>query len=75
MIREGHGIVRLRGGHTFEGDFEIEGPWVSLTGRERKPQAGGEVYYGPAGTWTWPERRVAVISAEAATASSAEAQP
>jgi hypothetical protein len=62
MIREGHGIVRLRGGDTYEGDYKIAGSWVTLTGRHRKPQAGGEVYCGSQGVWTWPERRVLVIS-------------
>jgi hypothetical protein len=61
MIREGHGIVRLRGGDTYEGAFEIAGAWVTLTGRHRKPQASGEVYYGARGRWIWPERRVRAI--------------
>ncbi|MGC2374260.1 MAG: hypothetical protein WA484_10335 [Solirubrobacteraceae bacterium] len=57
----GHGIVRLRGGHAHEGDYSINGSWVTLTGRRRMPQASGEVYYGPEGTWTWPARRIEVI--------------
>ena len=61
MIRQGHGIVRLRGDDSHEGDYAISGSWVTLTGRRRMLQASGEVYYSPESTWTWPARRVDVI--------------
>jgi hypothetical protein len=61
MIHEGRGIVRVLGGDTYEGDFEIRGRWVTLGGRNRKPQASGEVYHGPPWVWTWPESRVLAI--------------
>jgi len=63
MIREGHGIVRLRGEkEPYEGRYAIDGSWVTLTGRRRNVQASGEVYRGPEGTWTWPARRIEVIT-------------
>ncbi|MGA9315928.1 MAG: hypothetical protein WBV77_15020 [Solirubrobacteraceae bacterium] len=60
-IRSGHGIVRLRGNEAYEGNYVIDGSWVTLTGRRRNPQASGDVLYGSKDTWTWPARRVEVI--------------
>jgi hypothetical protein len=61
MIREGHGIVRLRGGDTYEGNYSIAGSWVTLTGRHRKTGAAGATYYGQRRVWTWPERRILAV--------------
>jgi hypothetical protein len=51
----------LRGGDAYEGEYEIDGVWLTLRGRLRNPQASGEVFYSALGTWIWPERRVLVI--------------
>ncbi len=62
-MRTGVAIVRLRDGSIREGEFSIDGPWVTLRGRRRIVQASGDVLLGPPRTWTWPERRVNEIRA------------
>jgi hypothetical protein len=57
-MRTGFAIVRLRNGSIYEGDFSIDGSWVTLCGRRGVAQASGDVFFGPLSTWTWPERRI-----------------
>jgi hypothetical protein len=61
-LRSGYGIVRLRGGDSYEGEYEIDGVWLTLRGRCRNLQASGEFFYSTAGVWTFPGHRVLVIA-------------